>query len=232
MKKCEIEKRQEQTYRQVFQQLAEYYGPFEALHRDSPTIAGESVLDALIATMLTQATTDRTAIRAFKALKLRFPEWKMVIASPISEVEHTIAVAGLAHQKAKHIREMLEKVQTVFGDYTLEPLRHLDSGKVQEILLSLPGVGPKTAACVLAFALGRAAFPVDTHVHRILQRLGWITGKMTPTQTQAQMERVIPSEIQSAFHIYLIHHGRTLCKARKPSCLQCPINHCCKKQGV
>ncbi|HEX2952660.1 MAG TPA: endonuclease III [Bacillota bacterium] len=227
-----VKKNQLQPYFQVFRQLADYYGDYQELHRDSPTIAGKSVLDSLIATMLTQATTDRTAIRAFNALKERFPRWQLVMASPDSEVEKEIAVAGLARQKTRHIRAMLEKVCETFDDYTLEPLRQMDSLEAQRMLLGLPGVGPKTAACVLAFALERAAFPVDTHVHRILQRLGWSDAKMTPIQVQSKMQKAVPAEIQSALHIYLIHHGRTLCRARTPNCTICPIRESCKKLGV
>lgn len=232
MMKERMKKYPKKSYSQVFQRLADYYGPFAKLHRDSPTIAGETVLDSLVATMLTQATTDRTAIRAFKALKQRFPCWERLMESPETEIEREIAVAGLAHQKTKHIRAMLGKVHHAFGAYTLEPLRMMNPIEVQESLLALPGVGPKTAACVRAFALGQAAFPVDTHVHRILQRLGWSHPKMTPTQVQYQMEKDIPLEIQSAFHIYLIHHGRKLCKARNPHCIECPILEDCKKVGV
>lgn len=216
----------------VYHRLAAHYGPSEPLHQDSPTIAGETVLDSLIATMLTQATTDRTAIRAFHRLKESFPGWEQVLSQPEQVIADRIAVAGLANEKAGRIISALREIQRQFGRLSLEELRLMSPEETRSFLLSLPGVGAKTAACVQAFALRQDAFPVDTHVYRILQRLGWVDDKLSPVKVQDLMERNIPREFQSELHVYLIHHGRFCCQARKPGCGQCPLTPVCEKHGI
>lgn len=219
-------------YLTAYHLLADHYGSSRELHKDSPTIAGETVLDSLIATMLTQATTDKTAIRAFHRLKTDFPDWEQVMCQSESVIAERIAVAGLANEKAARILATLRAIKERFGGATLEPLRKMTSEATRAFLLTLPGVGAKTAACVQAFTLGQDAFPVDTHAHRILQRLGWADSKLSPVKMQTKMEEAIPREIQSSLHVYLINHGRICCQARKPACDRCPITEICEKRGI
>jgi endonuclease-3 len=117
--------------------------------------------------------------RAFALLKARFPTWEQVAHAPAEEIEDAIRCGGLARQKARRIKEILDAIDERESRFDLSRLHDLDDPAAESYLTSLPGVGPKTAACVLAFSMGRAAFPVDTHVHRVVTRLGWVPAGAT-----------------------------------------------------
>lgn len=221
-----------ETIKRRFLQLEDAYGSAKALHENSPTLAGETVLDCLIATLLTQATNDNLAMKAFIALKKQYPHWESVAELSSEKLARIIGCAGLGQEKAKHILGLLKTLQQTFGELSLERLRTSSFEETRAFLMNLQGVGPKTAACVQAFALSQPSFPVDTHVHRILKRWNWIGQKTSPQQGQKIMEGCIPNEIQADFHVYLIHHGRTLCKATKPRCEDCKLSQECERYGV
>jgi endonuclease-3 len=105
----------------------------------------------------------------------------------------------------------------------MENVRTMETSEARTWLTSLPGVGPKTAACILLFALGKPALPVDTHVHRVAMRLGLIPTGMTAEIAHAVLEAAVPKRLHYAFHISLIKHGRRVCRARRPFCSQCPL---------
>jgi endonuclease III len=128
-------------------------------------------------TVLSQHTSDVNTARAFKSLKERFPTWPEVLEADPTELADSIRSGGLADTKAVRIQRILSEIEAHEGDIDLNRLKALEDSEVEEYLVSLPGVGPKTAACVLLFAMGRAAFPVDTHVHRVAIRLGLISAK-------------------------------------------------------
>lgn len=214
----------------LFHRFQEAYGSASILHQTSPTLAGETVLDCLIATLLTQATNDRYALKAFLALKEKYPKWESVMGLSEETLAAIVRPAGLGREKARNILGILKAIHSN-GSLSLEPLHSMASEAVRAYLLSLPGVGPKTAACVQAFSLNQPAFPVDTHVHRILKRWGFISAKTTPQQAQKTMEETIPKAIQSDFHVYLIHHGRTVCQASKPRCEECILKKECPRLG-
>lgn len=189
--------------------------------RDNP-------VDVLVATILSQATNDILSGRAFSELKSRFPEWEMVIAEDPAKVEIALAGGGLQKQKTKKIRGALTKLKQDFGEITLDPLFDWPKQECMEYLTSLPGVGPKTAACVVVFGLGKPAFPVDTHILRIARRLGLAGEKQPAASVQEMLEQLVPDEIKQPFHLMLIHHGREICSARKPKCPSCPLRHMCR----
>ena len=218
--------------KKVHSLLAKEYGDVTKLHLDSPTIAGNTVLDSLIATLLTQATNDRNALRAFKELKGKGRTWEEIHGMSGDELADVIACGGLGRQKAGYIKKILENIRREYRDYSLEALRETPSETVRSYLTALPGVGPKTAACVQAFALGQPAFPVDTHVARIIRRLGWTPVKWSPTKIQEKMENTLDPAIQSDLHVYLINHGRRVCQAIKPRCNQCVLREHCGQYGV
>ena len=136
-------------------------------------------LDEVVATVLSQHTSDINSGRAFARLKEIFPSWEQVADAPAEDLADAIRCGGIADQKARRIKQILAAIEEREGRISLDRLAELDDAAAAAYLESLPGVGPKTAACVLTFALGRAAFPVDTHVHRIAIRLGWIPAKTT-----------------------------------------------------
>jgi endonuclease-3 len=176
---------------------------------------------------LSQHTSDLNSGRAFASLKERFALWDEVVAVPSSELAHVIKSGGLANIKAARIQEVLREIERREGSVTLDRLDDLSDEQVENYLTSLPGVGPKTAACVLAFAMGRAAFPIDTHVHRIVKRVGWIDDEASAERAHSELVPRIPPEIRYELHRRFIRHGREICKARVPLCGECPLLELC-----
>lgn len=178
-------------------------------------------------TVLSQHTSDVNTARAFAGLKERFPRWEDVAAAPKSDVAGAIRPGGLADQKAPRIQAILREVVRREGSLSLDRLRDLGDQEVEDYLCSLPGVGPKTAACVLVFSMGRAAFPIDTHVHRVTARLGWIPDNASADKAHALLKKTVPPELRYELHVQLITHGRTICKARMPRCSECVLLDLC-----
>ncbi|MBO0689022.1 MAG: endonuclease III [Candidatus Dormibacteraeota bacterium] len=184
-------------------------------------------LDELIATVLSQHTSDHNSHRAFAELRGRFPTWECVLTAPTSDVADAIRTGGIADQKAARIQRILGAVREREGRLDLAHLACLPDAEIDAYLRSLPGVGPKTAACVLAFSLGRPAFPVDTHVHRVVARLGWIEPRWTAEQTYVHLAPRIPPDLRLPLHLALITHGRTVCIAGRPRCERCDLRDLC-----
>ena len=184
-------------------------------------------LDELIFTVLTQHTSDLNAERAYDALRKRLPTWGEVIEADTTAVADAIRHGGLANQKSVRIQKILVEVLKRLGHFELEFLANLPLEEVRTWFTSLPGVGPKTAAVVMAFALNMPAFPVDTHVHRVSKRLGLISQKTTADQAHPIMEALIPESDRYEMHVLLITHGRQICKARIPRCEVCPLTAEC-----
>jgi endonuclease-3 len=175
----------------------------------------------LVLTILSQNTADKNSGRAFTQLMRRYPSWAAIAEAPEAEVVATIQVGGLARQKAPRIQAALRAIGHRSAGWDLEFLRKMDLEEARAWLRSLPGVGPKTAACVLLFALGRPAMPVDTHVERVAKRLGLIPEKTTPEKAHGELERLVQKADYYRFHMLLIKHGRRTCSARNPACGRC-----------
>jgi endonuclease III len=186
-----------------------------------------SMLDALVATILSQNTSDANSSRAFESLKARFATWDEVRAAPAVQVARAIRSGGLARVKTRRIRAILRQIYRVRGQTSLEHLRRATNEQIREALCGYTGVGPKTAACVLLFHLGRADFPVDTHVHRIARRLGWIAPRATAEQAYEHLLSRMPETLRYELHVNLVALGRELCRARRPSCYECPVRSAC-----
>ena len=184
-------------------------------------------LDELIFTVLTQHTSDLNAERAYDALRKRFPTWGEVIEADATAVADAIRHGGLANQKSVRIQKILVEVLKRLGHFELEFLANLPLEEVRTWFTSLPGIGPKTAAVVMAFALNMPAFPVDTHIHRVSKRLGLISQNTTADQAHPIMEALIPENDRYEMHVLLITHGRQICKARIPQCEVCPLTAEC-----
>lgn len=186
-----------------------------------------AIIDELVLTVLSQHTSDVNAERAFIALKTRFPRWEDMLDAPLHHIAAAIRPGGLAKLKAPRLQAIMEEIAAREGRLSLDRLGDLDDRDVEEYLTSLPGVGPKTAACVLCFSMGRAAFPIDTHVHRIVRRLGWIPAETPATRAHRDLGPRIPAEIRYSLHMALIRHGRTVCTARTPRCSGCVLFDLC-----
>ena len=185
------------------------------------------IVDELIATVLSQHTSDRNSERAFAGLKAAFPAWEQVLDAPAEALADVIRSGGIADQKAHRIQRILGEIREREGRIDLGRLRDLDDAAAEEYLTSLPGVGPKTAACVLVFAMGRAAFPVDTHVHRVAVRLGWLPPRTTAAAAHQMLTPVVPPGIRYDLHLALITHGREVCKSQRPRCGACVLRDRC-----
>jgi endonuclease-3 len=178
-------------------------------------------------TVLSQHTSDVNTARAFSGLKQRFPTWQSVRDADPAEVADAIRSGGLADTKSVRIQRILGEIEEREGRIDLRRLNKLDDEEVERYLVSLPGVGPKTAACVLVFSMGRHAFPVDTHVHRVTRRLGLIPEKATAEQAHRLLQPGIAPELRYEFHMQLIKHGREICKATRPLCSECVLFDLC-----
>ena len=185
------------------------------------------IIDELILTVLSQHTSDINRDRAFGGLKARFSSWEEVAAAPREAIADSIRPGGIADVKAGRIKVILEEIARREGTLSLDRLHELDDQEVAEYLCELPGVGPKTAACVLVFSMGRPAFPIDTHVHRIARRLGWIPDKASAEQTHNLLAPRVPADIRYDLHVSLIDHGRKICKPRMPRCSDCVVFDLC-----
>src|SRR6516165_6015716 len=192
------------------------------------------VIDEVVATVFPQHTSDTNSERAFAQLKESFPSWEQVAAAPRWQVAGAIRSGGLADQKARSIQQILAAICEREGRLDLGRLHDLDDEAAQTYLESLPGVGPKTATCVLTFAMGRAAFPVDTHVHRVATRLGWLPAKTAADRAHRLLGPMVPADIRYDLHVAMIGHGRTVCRAQRPRCGACVLNDLCtyQRQGA
>jgi len=185
------------------------------------------LLDVLVETILSQNTNDRNTDRAFQRLKERFPLWEDVLQAKMDPVVQAIKPGGLARQKAKRIREILRWLKRRNETLDLDFLKEMDSEKIQEMMGSLKGIGPKTVHCLLLFGLGREAFPVDTHVLRVGKRLGFIPEKTDGEKAHPWMTPLVPAGKSLSLHINLIRFGRKVCKAIKPQCSGCFLSNEC-----
>ncbi len=205
--------------RRVADRLASRYG--------RPRRRPGEPLDCLIETVLSQNTSDLNSGRAFAALKAAFPRWEDAARARPAAIERAIRRGGLARIKSRRIKRVLAAVQHRAGRLDLGVLRRLPPEQAKAWLQGLPGVGPKTRACVLLFACGHPAFPVDTHVARIARRAGFIGARTTTEEAHAVLLPGVPEGRHLDLHLNLIRLGRELCRPRAPLCAVCPIRRDC-----
>jgi endonuclease-3 len=193
----------------------EYGRPMLRAHR--------APVDELILTVLSQNTNDRNRDVAWARLRERFPSWDAVREAPVAEIEDAIRPGGLAPTKAVRIQRILEAL----GDDDLCWLEDAPLEEARDYLCELPGVGRKTAACVLLFSFGRPEVPVDTHVYRVTSRLGLIRPGASFDEAHDELLRLADPEDAYEVHVLLIRHGRRTCTAREPRCAECPLRRMC-----
>ena len=184
-------------------------------------------VDELVSTILSQNTNDINRDRAFNSLRAKFPTWELVREAGVEDVVNAIRPAGLANQKGPRIQQVLRAISQERGNLDLAFLKDLPLEEARAWLTKFNGVGPKTAAIVLCFSLGRPAFPVDTHIYRVTGRIGLRPGKMTVEQAHPYLESLFPPETYYAAHLNFIRLGREICHARKPDCPKCPLIKLC-----
>jgi endonuclease III len=202
--------------RAIRDRLRELYGrPRQRPHREP--------VDELVRTILSQNTNDTNRDVAYERLRERFPTWREVRDAPLEKVEEAIRPGGLAQQKAPRIQHALRELD---DDMDLSWLEHAPREEALSFLTSLPGVGRKTAACVLIFSYGRPEIPVDTHVHRVGGRLGLFPPDASFERAHDEMLAITDPEDAYELHINLIRHGRAVCRPR-PRCEECALRRMC-----
>jgi endonuclease-3 len=209
-----------QLAREVLDRLLVFYGQPAWRNPLGP-------LDELVSTILSQNTNDANRDRAFQSLRLQFPTWEAVRDAEPAAVVAAIRSAGLGNQKGPRIQEILRQITAERGSLDLSFLREMPLEEARGCLKKFKGVGPKTAAIVLLFSLGRPAFPVDTHIYRVTGRIGLRPEKMTVEQAHSHLEKLFPPDAYYAAHLNIIRLGREICLARKPACERCPLCEIC-----
>ncbi len=187
-------------------------------------------VDLLIATILSQNTNDRNSFKAYNNLKQKYSSWEKIAELKISQIEKLIRIAGLGKQKSKAIHNLLTSLIKERGKISLDHLKKMKDEEVLRELTNHSGIGIKTASCVLLFSLMRNVCPVDTHVHRTLNRIGLVKTS-SPDKTFFAINKNLPDKIAHSFHTNLIRLGREICKSAKPLCGNCPVNKICKYES-
>ncbi len=183
--------------------------------------------EELVFTILSQNTTDANAARSLAALKRKYPRWQDVAAAAPTGIAAAIRAGGLADTKACYIKGALAGIIKDKGSLSFDFLKQMDDREAASYLTSFTGIGVKTAACVLLFALGRPVLPVDTHVFRVTKRLGLLEAKATRAGAHRVLGAITPAPDVYSFHVNLVRHGRRVCKAGRPLCNNCVIEPLC-----
>jgi len=184
-------------------------------------------IGVLIQTILSQNTSDINSDKAFSNLIGYYKNWDAVNSAPLNDISGLIKHGGLSVVKAGYIKKALHEIKLRHGKLDLEFLRDMRMEDARKWLTDLPGVGLKTANCVLLFSLGMPALPVDTHIFRVSKRLGLIDSNTSVEQAHAILEKMVPPSEAYPFHILMIEHGRKTCGARNPSCSRCGLSDIC-----
>ncbi|MBM4432913.1 MAG: endonuclease III [Chloroflexi bacterium] len=198
----------------------EYGVPKRRPHRDP--------ISVLVQTILSQNTSDTNSRDAFRSLRACFDKWEDVADADVNSVARCIRSGGLGRIKAQRIKEALKEIIHKRGKLELAFLGQLDLSEAEDWLLRLPGVGLKTARCVLLFSLDMPALPVDTHILRVSKRLGLTRAGASPEEAHHELAKMVPAEDVFQFHVLMIEHGRKTCHARRPNCPRCVLKSLCK----
>lgn len=189
-------------------------------------------LDELVLTVLSQNTNDTNRDRAYADLRTKYPRWDDVADAPLPAIARAIRRGGLGPTKSVRIRALLRELRARGMPLDERTFARMRSRELWDLLIGMTGVGPKTAAIVLLFSLGRPYFPVDTHVHRVTRRLGLVPENADAVKAQELLQDAVPPRDMYDLHILLIRHGREVCVARRPLCSRCPLSSICPRIGV
>jgi endonuclease-3 len=203
--------------------MGEIIDRLEAAYGKAVLRTRRPALDELVLTILSQNTSDRNSEHAYARMRERFPTWEDVRDAPEAELVEALRPGGLAVQKAPRIQAVLRDLDRL----DLEWLGGLTADESMRWLVALPGVGPKTASCVLLFSLDVPVMPVDTHIHRIALRVGLVPAGTTADAAHALLTDMTPPERMLEAHLLLIRHGRATCTARRPRCEECVLLDLC-----
>ncbi|MEX0750591.1 MAG: endonuclease III [Dehalococcoidia bacterium] len=219
-----IEYQASETFRIIADRLAEEYG---SPGHDSLPLGNQSdPVDELVYIILT-VMTESGAEDTFAHLRALFPRWESVTAETEVILAEVLRPIGLYHQRARRLVSMFDVIREREGSIDLRRLKALPDDEIEAYLSSLPGVGKKVARCVMLYSFRRNVFPVDTHVLRVLKRLGFASGDLRLTASQDALQKQVPEILRFTLHVNLVVHGRTVCRARKPRCADCVLSSRC-----
>lgn len=213
----------------IAKKLKSKYGDFAHYNKKNP-------LDELLFILCSVKRSEQVYLRAYQSLKQAFPTYGELNKASIEQLANRIVWGGLQNNKSRSVKMVLTAITEKFGKPTLAPLSKMTDAECESFLCSLPGVGKKTARCVMLFSLNRKVFPVDSNCWRIAQRLGWIKGSNQKTFCSSRdmdiLQEKIPCKLRLSLHVNLISFGRSICTARSPKCEACPISIYCFKINV
>jgi len=192
----------------------------------------DDVVDELVFILLSQMTHEKGYLSSFEALKARYPGWHEVMVANTDELASTIRAGGLGEIKGPRIQAILKRVFEDFGTFDLSFMRSWDQDSVYEYLTSLPGIGCKSALCVMMYALDMSVFPVDVNVRRVFARVGLIEASWSHRKAQAYLSREVPGEWGSSLHTNGLAHGRAICRPSRPMCNECVLYAQCAMGGL
>jgi endonuclease-3 len=205
------------------------YERLVALHGERPLVPRREPMHELISTILSHRTTDQNENQAYQNMWKRFGSWEAIRDAPVEELTQALSPATFPEVKAPYIKGVLKQISEERGEISIEFLRDMPTDEALEWLMSLPGVGIKTASLVLLFCFSKPVLPVDTHVHRVSQRVGLIGPKVNPTAAHPILLALLPPDPYTLFnfHIANLQHGRKICIWGTPRCEQCPLTDIC-----
>ena len=206
----------------VYERLLKTYG-------DHPLVPRREPMRELISTILSHRTTHNNEEAAYNQMWERFGSWDGIRTAPLDQLIEALKPSNFPEVKAPYIKGVLERLHTERGDYSIDFLRGLPVEEGLAWLMVMPGVGVKTASLVLLFCFSKPIMPVDTHVHRVSQRLGLIGAKVNPTAAHDVLFALLPHEppFLFNFHINMLRHGQRVCIWGAPRCEQCPLTDVC-----
>lgn len=212
--------REEKPFKYISQNLEKTFGESK-IPRKSDALA------MLIKVILSQATSDINSHRTFQNLKNRFKNWESILTAEENEIADTIRLGGLANQKAKVIKDLLRQIKQMHGTLSLKFVEKMSDEDARDYLRQFRGIGPKTVACTLLFASHKEVFPLDTHIFRILKRMGILPAKITDAKAHSLLDELIPPGKFYSLHVNLIRLGKKICRPQEPLCEECPLLEYC-----
>lgn len=211
---------EEKPFRYIVQNLENTFGEPHLKKKSDP-------LAMLINIILSQATSDANSRRTFENLEKHFGKWENVLSADETEIAEVIKLGGLANQKSKVIKNLLLQIKETHGTLSLKFLDKMPDSAARDYLMQFRGIGPKTVACTLLFALHKEIFPLDTHIFRILKRMGILPEKITDEKAHKLLDELVPRGKFYSLHVNLIRLGRNICRPREPLCEKCPLIEYC-----
>jgi endonuclease-3 len=212
--------KEEKPFNYIVQNLESTFGEPRLSPKSDP-------LAMLINIILSQATSDANSERTFRNLRERFKSWEKVLAADAAEIADAIRLGGLANQKARVIKDLLGQIKASHKTLSLKFVEKMPDEEARDYRQSFRGIGPKTVACTLLFACHKEVFPLDTHIFRVLKRMGILPEKVTDAKAHRLLDEFAPPGKFYSLHVNLIRLGRKICRPREPLCEQCPLIEYC-----